>query len=218
MKKYLNLALVATFIFLLLASIMPDDLFARRGSFGGSRSSSRSFSSRSSSSSRSTSRGSSFGGKRSSSSERSMQSATPRRVTNADMRTQYGIPRKVEKVRATNNSGVSRDYQINDYGGYSSGLMRGYVTGSIASHMSYLPWYGAFWYTRPEYVNNPDGSVSVYPPTFNWTKLIIILAIVYFIVKAINRRRRRRLYGATSTGEQADEYVELNSGGKSSFD
>lgn len=213
MKKYLNLALVATFIFLLLASIMPDDLFARRGSFGGSRSSSRSYSTRSSSSSR----GSSFGGKRSSSSERSMQSATPRRVSNADMRTQYGIPRRVEKVRATNNSGVSRDYQINDYGGYSSGLMRGYVTGSIASHMSYLPWYGAFWYSKPQYVTNPDGSVSVYPPTFSWTKLIIVLAIIYFIVKAINKRRRRRLYGA-SRSDTSDEYIELNSGGKSSFD
>lgn len=217
MKRYFNIAMVATFLFLLFASIMPDDLYARRGSFGGSRSSSRSFSSRSNSS-RSVSRGSSFGGKRSSSSERSMQSATPRRVSNADMRTQYGIPRKVEKVRTTNNSGVSRDYQINDYGGYSSGLMRGYVTGSIASHMSYLPWYGAFWYTSPQYVTNQDGSVSVYPPTFNWTKLIIILAIIYFIFKIINKRRRRRLYGATSIGEQADEYIELNSGEKSSFD
>ncbi len=217
MKKYLNLALVATFIFLLLASIMPDDLFARRGSFGGSRSSSRSSSRSYSTRSSSSSRGSSFGGKRSSSSERSMQSATPRRVSNADMRTQYGIPRRVEKVRATNNSGVSRDYQINDYGGYSSGLMRGYVTGSIASHMSYLPWYGAFWYSKPQYVTNPDGSVSVYPPTFSWTKLIIVLAIIYFIVKAINKRRRRRLYGA-SRSDTSDEYIELNSGGKSSFD
>lgn len=213
--KYFTIIALALFLF---NEIIPEDLYAR-GSFGGSRGGGgRSFGgSKSFGSSRSSSK--SFGGSRSSNSYNTSRpsSSTPSRSTssyeapskmprssfgggtrmssNYEARAKYGTPRKVDNYAFRDNQGISRNYQINDYGGYSSALMRGYMMGQVSSWMFYAPWHGAFWYSRPVYVENPDGSVAVYPPTFSTGKLIFTIIIVggiIFIVYVIIRARRRR--------------------------
>jgi hypothetical protein len=117
------------------------------------------------------------------------------RTTRADYSSKYGTPRRTSTYTGTSPTGGRQNYIVNDYGGYSSGLMMGYMQGSIASHMMWLPWYGAFWYTRP-YYSEPDinGNVEVYPPTFNYTKLIIVILIVGLIAYWIYSRIKRRRY------------------------
>ncbi len=164
--------------------IAPEFLEARKGggfrSFGGSRS--RSFSSPSKKNatppiSRSTQRQkTSFGGKR---------------LTNAnEYKAKYGQPRKVSQPGQI--SGVPGNYRINQYSGFSNGLMMGYLMGQT-SWLWFMPFHPAFYYTRPQYVENPDGTIDVYPPTFDWGKLFITLiivgAIVYYIIKIIQRKK-----------------------------
>ena len=100
----------------------------------------------------------------------------------------YGTPRKTETRTMKNAQGKKQRYVMNNYGGYGSGLMTGYMMGSITSSMMWMPWRGAFYYSKPYYVDNPDGTVSVYPPTFSWTKilfLIIIIGAIIFIVRKL---------------------------------
>ncbi len=165
---------------------------ARRGgsrSFGGSRRSSSSRSSRSKSNTR-TSRSNlkpappakkpSFGGTRMSSSA---------------AKAKYGTPRKTSTVTSKNSLGENVNYRVNDYGGFSSGLMMGYMTGQMTSMM----WMGSLFYTRPAYVTREDGATSVYPPSFSFTRLIIFLLVIYIvyrIIKSIIGKKKP----ATSTG------------------
>lgn len=106
----------------------------------------------------------------------------------------YGAPRRTETVRTSNAAGGQMDYRVNHYGGFSSSLMTGYMMGNMAWWMT-AP---AFFYTRPNYVENEDGTVDVYPPTFNFGKvfmiLIVIFAIVYFIrfMRAASRQARKQ--------------------------
>lgn len=175
-------------IALAIIIMIPEFADARRGggSFGGSRGS-RSFSKPSTSTRSMTSS--------SSSASRSRTSFGGTRTTRADYSSKYGTPRRTSAYTGTSSTGGRQNYMVNDYGGYSSGLMMGYMHGSIASHMMWLPWYGAFWYTKPYYSDpSPDGSVEVYPPTFNYTKLIIVILIVGLIAYWVYSRIRRRRY------------------------
>lgn len=198
---------------ILLALFMPDIADARGGggrgggggrSFGGSRSSGRSFSSPPPSSSAPRS---SFGGSRSQSvaprssySGGSLSSARAgssfggtRLNSSSDYTAKYGAPRK--STPGSQISGLPSNYVVHNYGGYGSGMMMGYLMGQ-SSWMWSMPFHPNFYYSRPYYVNNPDGTVGVYPPTFSWGRLfftlIIFFAIVY-IIYAIIRNRRRRL-------------------------
>jgi len=181
-NRYLVLLMTFVVVFFFIA---PEFLEARGGrggfrSFGGSRS--RTFSTPSNKSvkppvTRSTQRQTtSFGGKR--------------LASGNEYRAKYGQPRKVSQPGQT--PGVPANYRINQYGGFSNGLMMGYLMGHT-SWLWFLPFHPAFYYTRPQYVENPDGTVDVYPPTFDWGKLFITLiivgAIIYFIVRAIQRRK-----------------------------
>jgi hypothetical protein len=154
-----------------------------RGSFGGSRgggfSRSSSRSSGLSHSSSSASR-SSFGGSRLSSS--------------ANYTSKYGAPRRT--VTSNEMTGLGSNYRLNDYGGYSSGLMTGYMLG----HTSWLwsmPFHPAFYYSRPYEVVNPDGTIDVYPPTFSYSKLVftllVLFAIIYLIRLAFKKRKQRKI-------------------------
>jgi hypothetical protein len=57
-----------------------------------------------------------------------------------------------------------------------------------------MPFNPAYYYGRPAYVTNPDGTVSVYPPTFSWSRLFFTLMIVgligFLIYRAISQKRR----------------------------
>jgi hypothetical protein len=81
---------------------------------------------------------------------------------------------------------------MNGYGGYGSGLMTGYMMGSSMWYWS-MPFHPAFYYGRPAYVTNPDGTVGVYPPTFSWSRLFFTLMIVgligFLIYRAISQKR-----------------------------
>ncbi|MGA2298070.1 MAG: hypothetical protein ABSG15_11030, partial [FCB group bacterium] len=189
------------------------DILDARGSFGGGRSfggGGRSFGgSRSISkpSAPSTAKPpSSFGGNRSMTSNPSTQRLGSsfggnRLGSHAEYTQTYGIPRKTQSFTKNNEQGISQNYRMNDYGGYGSGLMTGYMMGT-SSWMWSMPFHPAFYYSRPYYVTNPDGTVDVYPPTFSWSKLIftiLILAVVVYIIYAIVRSVRRNKYGTGST-------------------
>jgi hypothetical protein len=111
----------------------------------------------------------------------------------------YGAPRKTTSQTLTKN-GVSQNYVMHSYGGYGSGLMTGYMMGTT-SMLWMMPFHPAFYYSRPYYVDNPDGTVGVYPPTFNWSKLfftIIILAVIVYIIRTVIRNRKNREYSQSS--------------------
>lgn len=139
------------------------------GSFGGSRSMSPSPSS-------GMSRGS-FGGAR-------PQSA----IAGSNYRRSYGIPRQSTPMTVP---GASSPYMVHSYGGYGDGLMAGYLMGRTSMMWS-MPFHPAFYYSRPVYVTNPNGTMEVYPPTFSFFRffmgLFIIGGIVFFVVWLIRRR------------------------------
>ncbi|MBM2815925.1 MAG: hypothetical protein HW421_2687 [Ignavibacteria bacterium] len=174
-----------------LVFLMPD-LAEARGSFGGGRSfggsrgfgGSKSFggSRKSTPAARTTSvrdGASSFGGRKMSS--------------NMEYRQKYGTPRKTDMQTRTNAQGVRETYMVNNYGGYGSGLMTGYMLGHT-SWMWSMPFHPAFYYSRPYYTPGANGVVEVYPPTFSFTKLFFTLlftiAIIWIIYKIISAARR----------------------------
>lgn len=129
---------------------------------------------------------SSFGGKRLSS---------PRAYTS-----KYGTPRKTTTQTITRN-GVTQNYMMHGYGGYGSGLMMGYMMGTT-SWMWMMPFHPAFYYSRPYMVDNPNGTVGVYPPTFSWSKLfftLLIAGVIIYIIYVIIRNRR-------STGQSQSSF------------
>lgn len=190
---------------IVLAMLVMDHVEAearrRGGSFGGRRSSGsvrRSTPSSSSSprtSSRSTartssaSRRSSFGGNRLSS---------PSSYTKS-----YGIPRRTQAVTAPsmNGAGMAR-YNVHQYGGMSDRFMMGYLMGST-SWMWSMPFHPAFYYSRPAVYTHPNGQTDVYPPTFQFGKLIVTLVVVggiaYLIYRAVRRRSRSTEAAAPSS-------------------
>ncbi len=163
----------------------------RGGSFGGRRGGSFSRPSRStsrqpSSNSGTAARKSSFGG--------------ARKMSSTQAKAKYGTPRRTETKSITGANGMPMNYNVHHYGGFSSGLMTGYLTGNMLWYMT-VP---AFFYSRPVYVENPDGTKDVYPPTFNWSKLFFILLIVAGIVflfrRPKNTPRNNEHYSNSSFG------------------
>jgi hypothetical protein len=160
----------------------------RRGrSFGGSRSRSTRPSRRSTnkkSSSKRTNRSSSSG----LASSPKRPSFGGNRISQSQAKSRYkSPPRKQETVSRPSASGQNTTYVMNHYGGYGSGLMTGYMMGSSMWYWS-MPFHPAFYYGRPAYVTNADGTVSVYPPTFSFGKLLftlLILGVIIFIIYRI---------------------------------
>lgn len=164
----------------------------RRSSFGGSRRSSSSYAP-----SRPAAPSSSFSGSRSMTSpapstmQRSGSSFGGTRAiapAASNYRRSYGIPRQSTPVTVP---GASTPYMVHNYGGFTDGLMMGYLMGRTSA-MWYTPFHPAFYYSRPVYVNNPDGTMEVYPPTFSFFKFFLGLAIVGLILWLIVRFFRRR--------------------------
>lgn len=193
-----------------LSEISPE---LRRGrSFGGSRrrSSSRSrsrFSARSNSNSRSKSNNKSFGGgsRNRRSSSQSMASSPRRpsfggkRMAPADAKKKYGTPRKSETINRKSATGQNTNYVMHSYGGYGSGLMTGYMMGTT-SWMWSMPFHPAFYYSRPVYVTNTDGTVGVYPPTFSFSRIFFILMIIAILIWFFRRSRREKVHYQESYG------------------
>ncbi len=197
-----------------LVLVAPTDVLAQRrggGSFGGSRSFGRSYSTPSS--------GRSFGGSRQPYSSRQSQpygsrpstrpGASPfygssrntfggtRLNSSADYTSRYGIPRKSEQQRMATPNGTA-NYTVNRYGGISDGFMMGYVMGSIPWYYS-MPFHPAYYYSRPYTTVNPDGTTSVYPGTFQWGTVFFMLILVggggYILYVWLRGKRRRALAG-----------------------
>ena len=191
MMKGFMAFLVVALIWLFVA---PDILEARRGSRGGSRS---------------------FGGSRSKSTRTTQKSKTPsKQSTSAAQRStgpkpsfggtrlnsgknytqKYGTPRKAETRTYKNAQGQNQRYVMHSYGGYGSGLMTGYMMGATPFLWS-TPFHPAFYYSKPYYANNPDGTIGVYPPTFSWSKVfftVIIVGIIVYIIYVIIRNKKRK--------------------------
>ena len=152
----------------------------RRGGFGGRR---RSFGGRKKSSNRSksNSRSRSRSSKPAVKPSKNRPSFGGKRMTPSAAKKKYGTPRKTEKVTSKNAQGVNTNYTVNHYGGYGSGLMMGYMMGSSMWYWS-MPFHPAFYYGRPAYVENADGTMGVYPPTFSFSKLLFTLLIIGVVV------------------------------------
>ena len=196
MKKHNLIKGFMTFLVVALIwmFVAPDLLDARRGSsgrrsFGGSRKSkpSKTYNKNKSQTKRTSPTAKrnigpkpSFGGNRLNSSKAYTQ--------------KYGTPRKTETKTMSNSQGQQQRYVMNSYGGYGSGLMTGYMMGATPFLWS-TPFHPAFYYSKPYYVNNPDGSIGVYPPTFSWSKLlftIIIVGIIAYIIYVIIRNKKQK--------------------------
>lgn len=151
---------------------------------------------------------------RSSSSNRSRSTTKPRtdpkktpsfggsRTTKAAAQKKYGTPRKTETITGKNAAGQPVNYRMNSYGGYGSGLMTGYMMGATPFYWS-LPFHPAFYYSRPVYVSNADGSMDVYPPRFSFGKLlitIIVIVAIIFIIRRIIKSRKANNQSYSSFG------------------
>ncbi|MCS7303313.1 MAG: hypothetical protein RML15_07485 [Bacteroidota bacterium] len=208
---------VGGLVALLLVSVEFTYAQKRGGSFGGSRSSSRSYSIPRSAPP------SSFGGSRMYTPPRATapssfgrvrpqepitpfapsRVAVPRAVgtplpSAESYRRSYGIPRRQE-VRTISTPAGPQNAIIHSYGGYADGLLMGYLMGQT-SWLWFTPFHPAFYFTQPYHVSRPDGTVEYYPPTFSLSKLLfvlIVLAAIGFIVWVIirNRRLQRGLIG-----------------------
>lgn len=196
--------------FALVFSLFPfAELFAKggRGSFGGS----RSFSGRSFGGSKS------FGGSRSTSprfstTPRGIPQATPRSsfsrsatstFNRADIQRKYGVPRR--QITSQQMAGLPKNTIVNHYGDYASGLMMGYLMGHT-SWLWYLPFHPAFYYSQPVRVVNPDGTISYYPPTFDWGKFFmtwIIIGAIAFIIYNYFKNKRRRISNASDLSKSS---------------
>jgi len=204
MKSRINFRRILGIIFiisLIIILISPDILEARKGSFGGR--SFGGFRSKTFKAPKFQSRTvpkSSFGRRSipttrpsfSNPSQRAISSFGGKRLNSAkDYTSKYGVPRKTTTQKFTHN-GVPQNYIIHSYGGYGSGLLTGYLMGTT-SWLWMTPFHPAFYYSRPYYVENPDGTVSVYPPTFSYSKLIftiIIFAVIIYIIRVIIKSRK----------------------------
>lgn len=116
-----------------------------------------------------------------------------KRMSASQARKKYSTPRKQETVTRRAADGSNQTYVMNSYGGYGSGLMTGYMMGTSMWYWS-MPFHPAFYYGRPAYVTNPDGSVGVYPPTFSFSRLfftLMILGLIGFIIyRAFSQKKK----------------------------
>lgn len=202
MKRMYRIIAVAG-ILLVGLFVLHDVAEARGGkrSFGGSR---RSFSSPKSSNR-------SFSKPRQQMAPSRQQTATPRQRTSfggsrlssgQDYRKSYGTPRKSEPVRTTGQTAGSPGYVAHYYGGMGDRFMMGYMMGT-ASMWWYTPFHPAFYYSRPYVVQNANGTQEVYPPTFSFGKVLLVIVIVggvafigYVVVR--NMRRRKQVAHSSS--------------------
>ncbi|MCX7879529.1 MAG: hypothetical protein N2517_02605 [Ignavibacteria bacterium] len=204
--------LILTLIISLLIGLLPlDELSARKGgkSFGGSRGSFRTSPK-------------SFGGTKSPIGTRSYdapmtspknftprsQQTTPRsfggsvssNVNKFNLQSKYGIPRK--QITSREMSNLPPNVVVNDYGNFASGLMMGYLLGHT-SWLWFTPFHPAFYYSQPIKVENPDGTISYYPPTFDFGKLLmtlIVLGSLGFILYTYFKNKKLRLMHRSSDG------------------
>ena len=106
----------------------------------------------------------------------------------------YGTPRKTQTIQGKNAAGQPQRYVTHHYGGYGSTLMTGYMMGTT-SWLWMMPFHPAFYYSRPYYANNADGTMAVYPPRFSFGKLFFTLliagGIIFIVVRMIRKRKQR---------------------------
>lgn len=164
---------IAFVLFVLNIFLLPDFADARRSSVGRSFGGSRSFKPRPTQTAKPQTsniprqkRTSSFGGMR---------------ISKEQARAKYGVPKKVEQTKIIDANGNQRTYNIHNYDGYANGLMTGYLMGHT-SWLWMMPFHPAFYYSKPYYVENDDGSIDVYPPTFSFVKLFIGIAFFLFVL------------------------------------
>lgn len=193
MNKFMKHAYILFIITMLSFVVLPFTSEAR-GSFGGR--GGRSFGTRSFGGSRSfgSSRRNSFGSPRTFSNGRSFRSMSTGRFANGQQyRTRYGIPRKTTSMNVAQN-GRNRNYSVHSYGGLGDGFMTGYLLGSIPWYW-HMPFHPAFYYSRPVVVDGTNGQKEVYPGTFSFGSVILVILMlggVGFIIYALFFRRKNQ--------------------------
>lgn len=111
-------------------------------------------------------------------------------ISKSNIIRKYGVPRRVITSNELRN--LPKNVVVNHYGDFASGLMMGYLMGHT-SWLWYLPFHPAFYYSQPQKVVKPDGTISYYPPTFDWSKFFmtwIIIGSIGFIFYQYFKNRR----------------------------
>ncbi len=197
MKRINILVWIISFALLIVAFPFDEILAKKGGSFGGTRGYSRSFGG-----------SKSFGGTRSfripstsprysnpmrsynAPRARSFGGSVTSMYNRAQIQSKYGVPRKIITPNELPN--LPKNIRAYDYGDFPSGLMMGYLMGQT-SWLWALPFHPAFYYSQPVKVVNEDGTISYYPPTFDYAKffmtLIIIGSIGFIVLRALKRKK-----------------------------
>ena len=225
-RRLRSFSLLAMLVAIMMM-VLPDDLDAQRrgGSFGGRRSYSAPRSAP-----RSNGRNS-FGGTRRTQrreAQRPMQRRYDSRPTTRSNRTpvgtrqqnafggtrlnsakeytsRYGTPRRTE-TRTLSGAAGGKNYTIHRYGGMGDGFMMGYMMGAIPWYY-HMPFHPAFYYSRPYTVPQADGTVAVYPGTFQWGTVFFMALLVigggYILYVYLRQRRRRQDWGGADLSKSS---------------
>lgn len=115
------------------------------------------------------------------------------KMTKQDALDYYGKPRKTELITA--KSGNS--YIVNTFSNYASKLLIDYIEDNTSFFWS-MPFSFAFYYSKPNYVKNSDGSIELYPPIFSYSKLLFIffalIAAGYILNTYLKIKKERKQY------------------------
>lgn len=109
----------------------------------------------------------------------------------------YGVPRSSEQRMINNSDGSQTRTIVHNYGGVGDGFAMGYLMGNVPFLWS-TPFHPAFYYSRPQYYHNPNGTVEVYPGRFSFGSVVMVIIIagsIAFIGYRIIRSRRRGRIG-----------------------
>jgi hypothetical protein len=128
--------------------------------------------------------------------------STGRFANGQQYRTRYGIPRKTTSMNVAQN-GRNRNYAVHSYGGLGDGFMTGYLLGSIPWYW-HMPFHPAFYYSRPVVVDGTNGQKEVYPGTFSFGSVILVILMLgglgYIIYALFFRRKKQHFnYGEHSS-------------------
>lgn len=124
-----------------------------------------------------------------------------------DYTSRYGRPRKTETITGRGLNGGNQNYIVNSYGGPFGGFSSGLMTGYLMGHTSMLwmtPFHPAFYFSRPHYVTGANGQTEVYPPTFSFGKFLFVLMIIGIIIYVViqlfkNKSNTTRVYDSKSS-------------------
>ena len=123
-------------------------------------------------------------------SDKKIRNSTQNKFRGTRLSSSISANTEFPKNHLPDNQGIPKKYGVHQNSGDGNSLMMGYLMGH-SSLLWMMPFHPAFYYTKPYYVENPDGTMEVYPPTFSiervFITILIIAGIIYFIFNTLKR-------------------------------